>query len=106
MVQVLALTLDKFSQGDGYVQETILADVSLRESVEQEGKDFLFFITNKWRILILCALDVVNAKATQRRLQPTPSTDGGDGGGGGEQGGDEIHIEEIQNCDRQYSQNS
>lgn len=66
--KILAGVLDKISQGGGFVEEQILADVTLRQSIEQEGADFVFLIQNKARILFLTLLDTVNGKRTQHKL--------------------------------------
>lgn len=80
---LLALGLDKVSRGDGYVEEKVLANQNLRKSLEEEGQNFIFLLTNKIRILTLILLDVHSGKRTQRKNQPVSA----------------IHIEEEKGSD-------
>lgn len=85
----MAFVLDKLSAADGFVKQQVLADLSLRAALEQEGSLFVSLLQNKLKIIALSVIDTVHGKAAQRRLAPEPREDGG---GGGPSGG--IHIEE------------
>ena len=76
--RILAVGLDKISQGDGFVESQILADLTLRQSIEEEGIEYLSLLQNKVRILVLTFVDTVNAKRIQWQ-----SPGGGRGSGGG-----------------------
>ena len=62
--------LDKLTRGDGYVQEQIQADVTLRDSIEQEMTPLFKFLNNRAKILFLSGTNIVQAKLTQRRENP------------------------------------
>ena len=80
--QWLAWLLDKVSAGDGFVENEILADVSLRQSLEQEGAAFVSLLENKVKIVLLTITDTLHAKRVQLSQRSVPNG----GGGGGEEG--------------------
>ena len=70
----MAGLLDMVSNGEGHVEEQILADVTLRQSIEEEGASLIFLIQNKVRIIVLSVLDVYHGKRIQRKLRgPGPT---------------------------------
>ena len=64
--------IDKILQGKGYVEQELLADETLRQSINQELALVSHLLSNKLRILVLTFLDSVNG--TKKRLEndPTP----------------------------------
>ena len=48
----------------------IVSDVTLRQSLEQEGSKFEQFLTNKFKIVALTSIDVFNGKQKQKLLEP------------------------------------
>ena len=78
--QLVAIVLDTVSKGDGHVQAEIMSDLSLRESLEQEGSQFLTYLTNRARIAALIGIDTFNGKRKEIASRPPP-----------------MHIEEIKN---------
>ena len=63
--KVMATVIDTVAQGDGHVREQILADVSLRKAIEEEGADFVHYFSNKVKIVVLSIFDIVNGKREQ-----------------------------------------
>lgn len=80
----LAAGLDKLTRGDGFVESQILNDLTLRQSIEEEGYEYLAYVENKVRLLVLTVLDTVNGKRLQIRA-----------GGGAAGGGPVIEQEEA-----------
>lgn len=68
--RVLATIVDKVSAADGHVKEQILADESLRQAIHEEGSEWVSFLNNKIKGVLLLALDVVNGKSNQLRAEP------------------------------------
>jgi hypothetical protein len=68
----LAVVLDTLSSGDGYVENEILADLSLKASIIEEMYTLVQFMTNKYKLIALTAADTVNAKRRQWKETPTP----------------------------------
>jgi hypothetical protein len=68
--KVLAVVCDKISAGGGHVQEQILSDVTLRQSIEQEGGSFIQFLTNRYKIVALTCVDTFNGKQKEISLRP------------------------------------
>lgn len=93
--RILAVGLDKITQGDGFVESQILADLTLRQSIEEEGIEYLSLLQNKVRILVLSFVDTVNAKRIQWQAE---------GVGGGGRGGCSIVEETSQSGDSSTSQ--
>jgi len=58
--------IDTATRGDGHVQQQLMADVSLKNAIKQEGADFVQFFSNKVKILVLTFLDISNGKVNQR----------------------------------------
>ena len=65
-----AFIADKLSAGDGYVQEQMLSDVSLRESIENEAIPLFKYLNNKAKIAFLTGNNVVQGKIKQRIEAP------------------------------------
>ena len=63
--QIMATVIDKVSQADGHVREQILADVSLRKAIEEEGAEFVQYFSNKVKIAVLSFFDIANGKREQ-----------------------------------------
>lgn len=68
--QIMASGIDRMASGDGHVREQILADVSLRKAIEEEGADFVQFFSNKVKIAVLSFLDIANGKREQYASGP------------------------------------
>ena len=65
-----ALCIDKMTRGDGFVQTEIKNDLSLRAAFEIEGQKFVQFMTNRYKIIALTAIDGFNGKKLQVDAQP------------------------------------
>jgi hypothetical protein len=65
-----AFVADKLSAGDGYVQEQMLSDMSLRESIQNEAIPLFRYLNNKAKIAFLSANNVVQGKIKQRIEAP------------------------------------
>ena len=68
--QMYAFVADKLSRGEGYVQEQMLSDQSLRESIEQEALPLFQYLNNKVRIALLTGNNVVQGKIKQKAESP------------------------------------
>ena len=79
--QLWALAADTIARGNGHVQRELESDMSLRQSIEAEGTQFVQFLSNRWKMLALTGVDVFNGKKAQRLAEPVP----------------EMHIEEETN---------
>ena len=67
--QAYAFVLDKLTKGDGHVQNQIANDLTLRQSLEDEGRNLLQYLSNKSKILVLTSADVYHGKSEQREKQ-------------------------------------
>ena len=65
-----ALCVDKMARGDGFVRNQIKNDLSLRAAFETEGQNFVQFLTNRYKIIALTAIDGFNGKKQQDEAQP------------------------------------
>lgn len=63
--QIMACGIDKITGGEGHVREHILADISLRKALEEEGAEFVQYFSNKVKIAVLSVLDIANGKRQQ-----------------------------------------
>ena len=63
-----AFGVDFLTKGDGFVRERLENDASLRTSIEDEGRGFVKYLSNKARILMLSAGDVYSGKMEQQAL--------------------------------------
>ena len=77
--QLWALAADTIARGNGHVQRELESDMSLRQSIEAEGTQFVQFLSNRWRMLALTGVDIFNGKKNQRLVEPVQ----------------EVHIEET-----------
>jgi hypothetical protein len=68
--KALAISLDVCTKGRSCVYEEILADVTLRQSIEVEGVRFLQYLTNEYKILALCMIDSFNGKLKEIQTRP------------------------------------
>ena len=68
--KVLAVCCDKITASEGHVQEQILSDITLRQAIEQEGSNFIQYLTNRYKILALTCIDTFNGKQKQISLRP------------------------------------
>ena len=68
--KLLAVCCDKITAGGGHVQEQILSDITLRQSIEQEGGSFIQFLTNRYKIVALTCVDTFNGKQKEISLRP------------------------------------
>ena len=68
--QLWALAADTIARGNGHVQRELESDMSLRQSIEAEGTQFVQFLSNRWRLLALTGVDVFNGKKSQRLAEP------------------------------------
>ena len=65
-----ALCVDKMTRGDGFVQTELKNDLSLRAAFETEGQNLVKFLTNRYKIVALTAIDGFNGKKHQVDAQP------------------------------------
>jgi len=47
-----------------------MSDITLRQSVEQEGGSFIQFLTNRYKIVALTCVDTFNGKQKEISLRP------------------------------------
>jgi hypothetical protein len=71
--QMFAVVLDKLTRGDGYVETELKADQSLKECLRNELGSIVSYLTNRWRLGALTAIDVTNAKRRQLLERPPAS---------------------------------
>lgn len=62
--------LDKISKGEGYVQQQICNDLTLRQALEDEGRNLLKYLSNKSKILVLTGADLYHGKQEQKLYTP------------------------------------
>ena len=60
-----AKALDIVTGGGGHVQEQITNDLSLRTAMEDEGRDFVKYLSNKAKLVMLSLSDVASGKMDQ-----------------------------------------
>lgn len=94
--QIMASGIDKITGGEGHVREHILADVSLRKALEEEGADFVQYFNNKIKIAVLSVLDIANGKRRQFASRPCRQSE--------ESGGARIEEEPINDSDQGRNQ--
>ena len=68
--KMYAFVADFLTKGEGYVQQEMLADQSLRESIEQEAIPLFKFLNNKVKIALLTGNNVVQGKIKQKAEAP------------------------------------
>jgi hypothetical protein len=61
-----AFVLDLVTKGDGHVLDQIKNDLTLRQALEDEGRDLLKYLSNKSKVLFLSGADVYHGKQQQR----------------------------------------
>ncbi len=47
-----------------------MSDITLRQSIEQEGVNFIQFLTNRYKIVALTCVDTFNGKQKEISLRP------------------------------------
>lgn len=60
-----AALVDILCKGKGHVETHLLNDISLREAIEQEGRDLVKYLSNKSKIAVLTTSDVYQGKREQ-----------------------------------------
>lgn len=68
--RVLALGMDTVLGARGYVQTEIQNDLSLRKAIELEAGNWVSFLSNRFQIVSLLAIDSASGKMNQRRDEP------------------------------------
>ena len=76
--KMVSVVMDKISKGDGYVQNEIEADITIRQCIEMELQNWVQFLSNRYKALACLGIDVVNGKKRQSIETPTiiEETDG------------------------------
>ena len=69
VTEAYAFVLDKLLKADGHVAEQVKNDLSLRQALEDQGRDLLMYLSNKSKILVLTGADIYHGKSEQRRIQ-------------------------------------
>ncbi len=64
---VIAYLVDKISKGDGYVEQELKCDISLRNCIQKELVDVLKIMTNRMQIAIFSVVDIVSGKKKQQQ---------------------------------------
>ena len=64
--RAIAFGFDLICKGDTYVDQEIQNDVSLRQAIEVEAANWVQFLSNRFKIATLIAIDVSNGKIKQR----------------------------------------
>ena len=80
--QAVAWVADFLSKGDGYVRDQIEADMTIRQCLEQEGQNWVQFLSNRWKCAACINIDIVNGKRRQYIETPVvviEETNGEDG---------------------------
>jgi hypothetical protein len=75
LLHIYSLVLDKFSKGDGDVATRLQNDKELERSFEQEIGNLWVLFSNKIKIAILSASDVLTAKIEQRNSDDCKESD-------------------------------
>ena len=65
--------LDTALRGRGFVSREVENDLTLRQCVSEECKTLAKVINNRYRILMLTAMDSVNGKQAQLKALPPPA---------------------------------
>ena len=68
--KMIAFVLDKGTRADGYVQEQIESDVTVRQCIEIEMANWVQFLSNRYKALACLSIDVANGKKKQYLEQP------------------------------------
>jgi hypothetical protein len=69
--EMFAMVFDKMSKGDGYVENELKSDQSLKECIRNELGNVVSYLTNRWKLGALTLIDVTNAKRRQMIEMPT-----------------------------------
>ena len=70
----MALVLDLISKGEGYIEQEIKQDLTLRHTIEEEGQKLLYLVTNKYKILFLICIDLFTGHRKRLRDKPPKPT--------------------------------
>lgn len=68
--QMLGTILDKICKGDNHIYNEIVNDISLRQSIQEEGSHFISYLTNRYRLLALSVIDVYHGKMKEIQSRP------------------------------------
>ena len=63
--KMVGVVIDKISRADGYVQNEIEADITIRQCIEMELQNWVQFLSNRYKALACLGIDVVNGKKRQ-----------------------------------------
>ena len=63
--KMVGVVIDKISRADGYVQNEIEADITIRQCIEMEMQNWVQFLSNRYKALACLGIDVVNGKKRQ-----------------------------------------
>ena len=63
--KMVGVVMDKISSADGYVQNEIEADITIRQCIEMELQNWVQFLSNRYKALACLGIDVVNGKKRQ-----------------------------------------
>ena len=91
--KLYAMAIDVISKGNGFVQEQLLDDESLKESLHLELSTILKFLNNKTRILFLTGNGTVTGKMIQKKTEKSETAIV-----------EELPLEEIKDDDVEQSQ--
>jgi hypothetical protein len=68
--RTLALICDTVGGGQGYIENELVSDMSLRAALDEEISSVIGFLTNRLKIGVLMAADVTNGKRRQWKEAP------------------------------------
>ena len=69
VTEAYGFVLDKLLKGEGHVAKQVSSDLSLRQALEDEGRNLLMYLSNKSKILVLTGADIYHGKAEQRAIE-------------------------------------
>jgi hypothetical protein len=69
VTEAYGFVLDKLLKGEGHVAKQVSSDLSLRQALEDEGRNLLMYVSNKSKILVLTGADIYHGKAEQRAIE-------------------------------------
>lgn len=71
-----AMVLDKVTKSDGYVEQEIKNDLTLRDAISRELVEYVKHITNRFQIAIFSTVNVINGKRKQQANGSASSQNG------------------------------
>ena len=63
--KMIGVVTDKIGGADGYVQNEIETDITIRQCIEMEMQNWVQFLSNRYKALACLGIDVVNGKKRQ-----------------------------------------